>query len=549
MKIICACLNSKYIHSSLAPWCLKAGVSSFCAEKHSVIVKESTVNGNIFAFADEIINESPDMISFSCYIWNISQTLRMIKYIKDRASCIIVAGGPEAAYNSVELLKAHSYIDYILSGEGEWSFSSLVNKIDANEALSDCEGLSFRNDDRIIINEPLCHKETPPSPYCKEYFEQLNGRIAYIESSRGCPYRCAYCLSGRVSSLRYFDLSVVKDEIIKLSHSGTRTIKFVDRTFNADENKANEILVFIRDNYKTKISDKVCFHFEISAELLSDETVELLSTMPEGLCQLEIGVQSYNKLTLSSINRKCNTEILDKNIRKLIAFKNIHIHTDLIAGLPNENLTSFKNSFNRAFDLRPHMLQVGFLKLLHGADMRENPENYPCEYASEPPYEVLSTPVLSHDDLMIIKDCEKAVDKLYNSRRFLFTIDYIINNCNIPAFEFFSGIGKYINEHFMPIETVITELFSYCCTFADRVIISELIRCDIISTNLNVRIPECLSSYSHYYKRNKKYYSELLQSSIKMVLLDSCDKVYVVSADLRETIDGRYNGKYYDLIK
>ncbi|MBR3597004.1 MAG: DUF4080 domain-containing protein [Clostridia bacterium] len=547
MKIVCACLNSKYIHSSLAPWCLKAGVSAFCSSEHDTVVIEGTVNGNISSFVQNIISEKPDIIAFSCYIWNITKTMEAVKLIKEKYNVIIAVGGPEAAYNADSILKGNSCVDYVLSGEGEWTFSAFIEAMDCNNDIYTCEGISFYQDDKFISVPEKEHTETPPSPYCDEYFSSLNGRIAYIESSRGCPFRCAYCLSGRVSPLRYFDISQTKAHILKLAASGTKTIKFIDRTFNADREKANDILRFIRDNFNDSNPYGVCFHFEIAADILSEDTFELFSEMSDGLCQLEIGIQSYNESTLSYINRICNTERLDKNIKRLLSFGNMHIHTDLIAGLKGEDLESFKNSFNRAFSLRPDMLQLGFLKLLHGADMREKHEIFPCVFSDSPPYEIISNPLLSENDLKTIKNCENALDKLYNSRRFLFTVEYILSISSFSPFDFFTQLGKKLPRHELPLNKLIEDIYYFCSAFADKTILKEKLLCDIVSTKANIKLPDVLSRYSPLYKKNKKYYTEALDEKIKIVLLESCNKVYIVSENSKMLTNGRYEGSFYNL--
>ena len=372
MKVIIACLNSKYIHASLSPWCLLAGVREFAKGEYDATVMESTINGDTAAFADSITNEKPYIVAFSCYIWNITKTLEICKAIKEKHNCIIVLGGPEVAYKPKDILEKHGFIDYVLSGEGEWTFPDFLDSLGGD--LSSVSGLTYKENGKIISVPEKEYTATPPSPYCEEFFEKLNGRITYIETSRGCPYSCAFCLSGRCSPLRFFDTENVKKDIIKLAQSGTQTVKFVDRTFNANAKRANEILLFIKENYGKEIPQGVCFHFEIAGDILKDSTLEILESMPYGAVQLEIGIQSFNEETLKKINRKTNTEKLMQNIRKLISFNNMHIHIDLIAGLTGEDFESFKSSFNTAYSLGAHMLQLGFLKLLHGADMREDTE-------------------------------------------------------------------------------------------------------------------------------------------------------------------------------
>ena len=328
MKVIISCLNSKFVHASLSPWCLAAGVREFCRETHDVSVLESTINGDTESFACKIINGKPDVVAFSCYIWNIMKTLEICRFIKENHDCKIVLGGPEVAYRSKDVLEKYNYIDFVLSGEGEWTFPDFLDNLSGN--LASISGLTYRQNGEIIVAPEKEYADTPPSPYSDEFFENLNGRIAYIETARGCPYRCAFCLSGRCSPLRFFDMQRVKEDIIKLSNSGTQTVKFVDRTFNANAERANEILLFIKENCGKDIPRNVCFHFEIAGDILKESTLEILSSMPQGTVQLEIGMQSFNEETLKIINRKTNTEKLIENIKKLISFNNSFISNIII---------------------------------------------------------------------------------------------------------------------------------------------------------------------------------------------------------------------------
>ena len=443
MKVIISCLNSKFVHASLSPWCLLAGIREFSEKEYDVSVLESTINGDTENFARKIIDEKAEVIAFSCYIWNITKTLEIARLIKQNCDSKIVLGGPEVAYRSKDVLLKYEFIDFVLSGEGEWTFPAFLDNM--NGELSTIAGLTYRQNGEIITIPEKEYTDTPPSPFSDEFSKNLNGRIAYIETARGCPYRCAFCLSGRCSPLRFFDLKRVKDDILKLASSGTQTVKFVDRTFNANEKRANEILLFIKENYGEEIPKNVCFHFEIAGDILKQSTLEILSSLPIGAVQLEIGMQSFNEEVLKNINRKTDTKKLIENIRKLISFNNMHIHIDLTAGLTGEDLESYRNSFNIGYSLKAHMLQMGFLKLLYGADMRENSEKYPCTFNLEPPYEVTSTPCLSSDEIKMLKNCEDALDRLYNSGRFLFTLEYLTEEVGISPFDLFNDFGNSVN--------------------------------------------------------------------------------------------------------
>ncbi len=545
MKVIISCLNSKYVHASLSPWCLLSGVREFAKNTYDISVMESTINGDIHAFANKIINEKPDVVAFSTYIWNVTKTLEICRMIKENHSCKIVLGGPEVAYRPRNVLKKYDYIDFVLSGEGEWVFPDFLDNL--NGDLSLVSGLSYRENGEIIIIPEKEYTETPPSPFTDEFFKNLNGRISYIETSRGCPYRCAFCLSGRCSPLRFFDLEQVKKDIIKLANSGTQTVKFVDRTFNANATRANKILLFIKENYGNDIPQNVCFHFEIAGDILKESTLEILSSMPKGAVQLEIGMQSFNEDTLNIINRKTDTKKLIKNIRKLIGFNNMHIHIDLIAGLTGENLESFKNSFNIGYSLKAQMLQMGFLKLLYGADMRENSEKYPCIFTDEPPYEVTSTPWLGADEIVMLKNCEDAVDRLYNSGRFLYTLDYLIDDIGLSPFDVFNDFGNQVNGNKMKLCDYAENLYNFFADKCDKEVLREKILCDLLSSSSSVQIPEIFKRKDVIYKQIKKYFIENVDKHIKIAILYSKNQVFAVNPAQEKNLHNRYEGKFYNI--
>lgn len=545
MKVIIACLNSKYVHASLSPWCLLAGVRELSKNTYNISVKETTINGDTEAFADEIINEKPDVAAFSCYIWNITKTLEVCRIIKEKLGCKIVLGGPEVAYRPKDVLEKYEFIDFVLSGEGEWTFPDFLDNL--NGDLSLVSGVTYRKNGKIIAIPEKDYTGTPPSPFCDEYFENLNGRISYIETARGCPYRCAFCLSGRCSPLRFFDMQRVKKDIIRLSKSGTQTVKFVDRTFNANAERANEILLFIKENYGKEIPGNVCFHFEIAGDILKESTLQILSSMPRGAVQLEIGMQSFNEETLRIINRKTNTEKLVDNIKRLVSFNNMHIHIDLIAGLTGEDLESFKNSFNTGYSLKSHMLQMGFLKLLYGADMRENKEKYPCTFANEPPYEVTSTPWLSPDEIKMLKNCEDALDRLYNSGRFLFTLNYLTEESGISPFDVFNTFGNSVNGNKMKLSDYAENLFNFFCDKCDKKVLREKILCDLLCCSSSVQIPEVFKTKDPLYKKAKRYFTENTDKNIKIAILRSKNQVFAVNYSIEKNLHNRYEGEFYNI--
>ena len=508
MKALICALNTKYIHSSLSPWYLKASLKELYPDVECEIY-ESTINESEKTLLEEISKRRADIICFSAYIWNISLVLSLGEALSRVKDAKILLGGPEVSYNSEDLLEKYPFIDYIISGEGERPFAELCG---AEVPLSEIPGLCYRDNGKIIVKPPHISSDDPPSPYNDEYLEALNGRISYIETSRGCPYRCAFCLSGRCGGVRFFDIERSKRDILFLAGSGSKTIKFIDRTFNADKKRAKELFSFIIDNSCDKIPDDVCFHFEIEGDILDDELIELLSRARTGLFQMEIGLQSFNPQTLNAINRKTNMERLCENIKKLIALGNIHIHIDLIAGLPYESVESLENSFNKAISLRAHVLQLGFLKLLHGADMREKRELYPCEYRSDAPYEVIATPWLSSEELDQLHIIEDFFDKFYNSGRFRRTEQYIFEAVENP-FKFYTGLAVFVkkNQKSHSLDELSRCVYEYLCgtDFLDKRLVRDFMAMDRLSTNRMGALPEFLKIHS---SKLKEYLNLLEQN-------------------------------------
>ena len=550
MNVAICCLSAKYIHASLAPWCLYTSLKEKYPEINATVI-ESTINKELSETADGILATSPDVISFTCYIWNFEKTLKLCEMIREKSDSKIILGGPEVSYRAKDVLSNHQYVDYIVSGEGEEIFPELIYKLYNSSDISDIPSLSYRDGDEIIYHPEKEHEGTPPSPYCEEFFQNLKGRISYIETSRGCPYRCAFCLSGRGSKLRFFDINQVKSDIIRLSNSGTKTIKFVDRTFNASESRANEIISFILDNYGENIPENICFHFEIAGDILKKSTLELLKKAPDGLFQLEIGMQSFNEDTLKAINRKTNTDKLIENIKLLKSFGNMHIHIDLIVGLTGEDFESFKRSFNTGYNLKADMLQMGFLKLLHGSDMREQPDKFPCEFRQEPPYEVTSTPWLTNEEITALKNCEDALDRLYNSGRFLMSLDYLISECKMSPFDVFFGFGNMINGCKMTLSQYAEHFYSYFKEYSDPVLLQEHLLCDLLCCSSSLQIPDSLRPKHPLYRQARHRLADGSSDKIKVAVLPSLNKIIEINQSKPKSFNGRYPYKFHsiDIIK
>ncbi len=503
--VICG-LNSQYIHSTLAPWCLLSGVRAYAPSLTAEVV-EGTINESPDAVFTRIVEKAPQVVSFSCYIWNIETVLRLTARLKRALPGLrVVLGGPEVSYRAGALLREEPSVDFVLSGEGERPFAMLLMALNLGSSLHGIRGLCYRDGDAVIEGEPYVTNELPPSPYCSEYFDTLNGRIAYLETSRGCPFSCAFCLSGRCGGVRYFPLERAQNEILLLANSGSKTIKFVDRTFNADRKRALSIIRFIREHYGTDIPRDVCFHFEIAGDLLDEETLTELSESPAGLFQTEIGIQSFHEPTLTAIARKTDVERLGRNVCRLLACQTVHVHIDLIAGLPREGIGTFADSFNAAYSLSPHMLQLGFLKLLYGAPMREHPAEYSCDYSAAPPYEVTRTPWLSEDDLVRLHRLETVLDRLYNSGRFRRTLRYLLDATGYTPFVLFETLSECLPKERVSLDAYTEQVYAVCSSWdgVDAEQLRGYMACDRIATNPSGILPPCLRANELERKRLKR---------------------------------------------
>lgn len=446
MKILLTTLNSKYSHSSLA---LRYLIKYCASEDYVLLHEEYTINESLHHITADIYKKEPNVVVFSCYIWNISETLIIIDRLKKvRKDIVIVIGGPEVSYDSVEILKKNSSVDYIIRGEGEESLRELVKFFKSQEHEkksfdpSTIKGITYRDiSGNVVQNQDrplICSLDSIPFPYNEEDFERLSKRIVYYETSRGCPFNCSYCLSSTTHGIRYFSVARVKKDLEVFIRNRVKLVKFIDRTFNADKKRTMEIFKYIIEE-----KGNTRFHFEIAADLMDDELIECLRYAPKGLFQFEIGVQSTNLEVLDSVNRKSNLEKLYNNVKALRVADNIHLHLDLIAGLPKEGMSSFAKSFDDVFALEPHMLQLGFLKLLKGSTIRNEAGLYGYEFISEPPYEVLKNDLLKYDDIIMLHSIEDVLEKYHNSGVFEKALKFIFNNVYSSAFKFFKDLANH----------------------------------------------------------------------------------------------------------
>lgn len=422
MNVVLSTLNSKFIHSSLALRYLKAYGE---AHGQAYDIVEYTINMPVLHILSDITEHDIDVLGFACYIWNIEMTLHVVDMVKAvRPEIKIVLGGPEVSFTADELLERCPNIDYIVQGEGEEAFHALVTALQlGNDGLDPViPGVRGRRDGSILGSleaVEVSNLSSIPFPYTEEDMEDLEHKIIYYESSRGCPFSCQYCLSGNKNTVRFFPQERTLEELQWFIEHGVKQVKFVDRTFNCAPHHHRPLMEFMRDS-----DTDMNFHLEMEPELMTEWETNILCETPPGRIQIEVGVQSTHKKTLDAINRYNDWPYIQKSIRPIIQAGRTHVHMDLIVGLPHEDFNRFGQSFNDLFSLQPHALQIGFLKLLKGSGVRRMRE---YKYVADPlaPYEVLSTHVLPYDDVRFLKYFEDVFERFYNSERFRTTFGYI----------------------------------------------------------------------------------------------------------------------------
>lgn len=440
MKILLAACNAKYIHSNLAVYDLKAYSSDY--DEH-VILREYTINQPKDEILKDIYSSGADVVCFSCYIWNISFVRELIRdLVKILPKTAFWAGGPEVSYDAEKFLTEMPEMTGVMVGEGEKTFHDLLEfYIDGKDSLEEISGIAYRTGDKIIHNGWRELMDLSAIPFVYEHLEKFENRIIYYESSRGCPFSCSYCLSSIDKKLRFRDLELVKKELQFFLDHRVPQVKFVDRTFNCKHEHAMTIWEYIleHDNGVTN------FHFEISADLLREEEMELMSQMRPGLIQLEIGVQSTNPETIRAIHRHMDLKKLEHCVNRVHSFRNIHQHLDLIAGLPYEDYDTFHQSFNDVYQMKPDQLQLGFLKVLKGSLMQKEAEGYGIVYKEKEPYEVLSTNWLTYGEVLKLKMVESMVEVYYNSGQFWHTLEYLVP-LEKDAFTFYEKLGSFYEK-------------------------------------------------------------------------------------------------------
>lgn len=438
MKILLTSLNTKYIHSNIAIRYLKDTVYP----KYKCDTIDFTINQNSDEIIFQIIRGAYDIVGFSTYIWNVEMTLEICEKIKlIKPNIIIFMGGPEVSFNSKDIIKENPYVDYIMSGEGEESFLKLLDYVHG-ERKDLPEGVVTLSKDEVVGNDiyQVINLENSKIEYTLDYIKDK--KIVYYETSRGCPYNCEFCLSSSTGCVRFFPLERCLKDIKLFLDENVPLVKFIDRTFNFNKERSLTVLKYIIDND----NNFTTFHLEIHPQLIDEDYLNLFRTARKDLFQFEVGVQSTNEDTCKAIKRVGDFETITRVCKEIMSFQNIHLHLDLIAGLPYEDLNSLRKSFNDILSIGPDKLQLGFLKVLKGSPIYYKADKYELVYDKKSPFEVISTKWISYMELQEVKKIEQILDKYYNEGYFRNTLDYLFENYYSDYYEFFLELGNYWDE-------------------------------------------------------------------------------------------------------
>jgi radical SAM superfamily enzyme YgiQ (UPF0313 family) len=468
MKILFTTLHAKYVHASLALPCLAAA----CAELDGVTgrIREFTINEPADQILRRIFAEEADVVLFSCYIWNVEQTLKLAADLKQvRPGTFVILGGPEVSYGAFELLDRNQAIDCIVKGEGETTCRELLRALrpdhPTTQPLNDIPGIICRDGEHITAapeRPPIADLDTIPSPF-KSGLADLGKPLVYYETSRGCPFSCAFCMSSLEGAVRSFSIPRIERDLQLLMDAGVQTVKLVDRTFNYDAARANEIWEFIVRRNRTSR-----FHFEIAADLLTDENLVLLATIPPDTFRFEIGVQSGAEETLERVGRRSNLEKLFANVKRLRRETGVTIHLDLVAGLPHEDFDGFLDSLQGLLEVNPHHIQVEPLKVLKGSPMRKIADLEGYAYAAAPPYKILRTPWLSFEEICRIETISRLLDLIYNSGRFSAALALLAESS--PLSRLFATAARFWEDRDVPPNLSQTGLFETFWAFARQLL-------------------------------------------------------------------------------
>lgn len=468
MKLLLTAINAKYIHSNLAVYDLRAYARAKLAGEAEVAIKEYTINHSVESILEGIYKEKPDVLFFSCYIWNIGYVEELVREFHKLCPQVpIWVGGPEVSYETEAFLQKNKAVTGVIVGEGEQTFLEVceyylqknresaalcgerysesetgeADSCENGDKLSGIAGIAYKEADEVRFTAGRAAIDMSDIPFCYDHITDFTNRIIYYESSRGCPFRCSYCLSSVDKHLRFRALELVKKELAFFIEKQVPQVKFVDRTFNCKHEHAMEIWRFIKE-HDNGITN---FHFEVSADLLTEEELAFIATMRPGLIQLEIGVQSTNDATIREIHRTMDLKRLRAVVARIQEGGNIHQHLDLIAGLPYEDYATFAKSFDEVYAWKPNQLQLGFLKVLKGSYMYEHAAEYEVRYRSNPPYEVLATKWLTFDDVLRIRQVEEMLEVYYNSGQYEITMKMLETQFDSP-FEMYQRLGEFYEE-------------------------------------------------------------------------------------------------------
>ncbi len=443
MRLTLSGLASQYIHMPLAPFCLKKAVDENCPGVQATIC-DLNINDTQEDLLHRMMATSPDVLGLSLYIWNRDCAAKLIRRVKAlNPGIIVIVGGPEASF-SVEETFREMPIDYLLRGAGEESLPALLNALRFGGDPSAIPGCCYPTAGGLRIVPPAPSPAPRSDLYDSEWQTALQGRMAYVETSRGCPFQCAFCLSGNkeapdARTVQFMPTDEALSLLIRIGKSGADTVKLIDRTFNCHKARTMALLKGLIDAKRAGEIGETCYHFEVAADLFDDETLDLLATAPAGLFQMEAGLQSFHGAALDACDRHTDMGRLTDRIRRILRPGNIHLHIDLIAGLPEEDFATFGESFDRAFALRPHQLQLGFLKFIHGSKLRA--EKWGARFAPDPPYEVLETPWIRYDELRRLHDAAEAVERIHNSGRFALSEELALRT-GVRPFELYLLLGE-----------------------------------------------------------------------------------------------------------
>ena len=499
MKILLTTLNSKYIHSALSLKYIYNNIVDI--EGVSVCVKEYTINENLQDIFADIFSDTYDLIAFSCYIWNIEYIIKLCNDIKIADNNIkILLGGPEVSYESYEFMSKFGFADFIIRDEGEVIFRKFVKAYISNKDFSNIPSFLYRINGNIIENPyeaPIDNLALIKGAYDIFNEDDVKDKIVYYETSRGCSYNCAYCLSSITKKVRFFPYEKVITDIKMIVDAGAKQIKFVDRTFNFDKKRTIEIIKYLCSIDNGSIN----FHFEITAHILQDDLLDMLKNVRQGLFQFEIGVQSTNKQTIKSVNRIDNFDKIKEKVIKIKSFGNIHQHLDLIVGLPYEDIVSLKKSFNDVMNLRPDNLQLGFLKVLKGSPIKSMVDEYDIKYRDYSPYEVISTKFITYKEIIMLKSMEEMLEDYYNSMTYNYSLDYVFDIFDGDYFRFFKRFANFKKENSynknLSRDTRFLLLYEFIKTILELQefkVFREFLRLDFLLMGRNRNTPDFLSN-------------------------------------------------------